>query len=457
MMLLFSAVVGVLLALSSTAFYLRFERVVRDQLDRRLRETATPVIVDLIADPEEKDVNTLNIPDEYFEVLDPSGRVLQSSVNLPSPLPVVLSGTDPGSAVFQTFEIPKTGTLRTAIIPFIAGKQAMWFVVAQPTRDVESALASLRGFGLVFFPASLLVTAAISWFYTTRSLRPIAELTEQASLMIRQLPPASSSPVPDIGNEDELRLLGATFNLLFDRLHAVVGQLRQFVSDASHELRTPLSVLRGETELLLARPRTTAEYERAVRIMDAELKKLSRIVDGLFTLSMADAGQLRLEEEPVYLEDVLEEACAMVAPLARHKEIRIERSLQHDVFLNGDATFLRQLFVIFLENAVKYSSSGSRIVVQLTADTEIRVRIQDEGVGIAKEHLPRIFERFFRVAQTGSMETQSGGLGLAIAQAIVQAHRGTIECESQPGVGSAFTVRLPLAGEMKEAGVLEGK
>jgi signal transduction histidine kinase len=213
------------------------------------------------------------------------------------------------------------------------------------------------------------------------------------------------------------------------------------VSDASHELRTPLSVLQGETELLLARPRSATEYEGAARVMDSELKKLTRIVDGLFTLSMADAGQLRIAPEPLYLEEVLEESCGLAAPLANHKKIHIERNLQHDVLFNGDATFLRQLFLIFIDNAIKYSPAGTRVRVTLTKKDDVRVCFQDQGIGIAKDDIPRIFERFFRAAP--SNETQSGGLGLAIAQAIVRAHNGSIECESEPGSGSIFTVRLP--------------
>jgi signal transduction histidine kinase len=124
-------------------------------------------------------------------------------------------------------------------------------------------------------------------------------------------------------NPDELHRLSVTFNDLFDRLHSVLAQLRQFVSDAAHEIRTPLSILRGETELLLAKPRTTEEYEKAVRIIDSELKKLSRMVDGLFTLSMADGGQLRIATEPLYLRG-LEDACAL--PLRWQSTSRFNRN-----------------------------------------------------------------------------------------------------------------------------------
>jgi Signal transduction histidine kinase len=259
--------------------------------------------------------------------------------------------------------------------------------------------------------------------------------------MIEKLGEAS---LPGKAGADEVDVLAATFNQLFVRLETVIGQLRQFVSDASHELRTPLSVLRGETELLLTRPRSAGEYETAIRIVEAELKKLSHIVDGLFTLSMADAGQLRIAPESVYLEEVLEETCTLATPLANGKEIRIEKELQADVLFTGDAAFLRQLFFIFIDNAIKYSPSGTRLKVRLESDKDIRVRFEDQGIGIASELLPRIFERFFRVSQTGSSDTQSGGLGLAIAQAIVRAHRGSIDCESKPGLGSTFIISFPL-------------
>jgi signal transduction histidine kinase len=206
-----------------------------------------------------------------------------------------------------------------------------------------------------------------------------------------------------------------------------------------------LSVLRGETELLLSRPRRTDEYEQALRIMEGELKTMGRIVEGLFTLSMADAGQLKFSPEPVYVDDVLEESIALATPLAQSRSIRIEKSLQHGVVLPGDAAFLRQLFLIFIDNAIKYSPAERLLRVSLVTGSEIRVCFEDQGIGIAKEHLRLIFERFFRVANPDDVETQSGGLGLAIAQAIVRAHGGSIECRSELGIGSVFTVRLPLS------------
>jgi signal transduction histidine kinase len=221
--------------------------------------------------------------------------------------------------------------------------------------------------------------------------------------------------------------------------------LRQFVTDASHELRTPIAVLHGETELLLSKPRTAEEYQKTLAIFDDELKKLTRMVEGLFTLSIADAGQLHLQAEPLYINEVLEEACALVNSRARRKGIAIRRQLDLEFPYTGDEAFLHQLFLIFLDNAIKYSPEQSVLHVTLTqADTTIRVCFQDDGVGISSEHLPFIFERFYRAAPSTAGDSHSGGLGLAIAQAIVRAHGGSIECASEVGVGSRFTVVLPL-------------
>src|SRR2546422_5241321 len=283
---------------------------------------------------------------------------------------------------------------------------------------------------------------AISAWYVGRSLRPVAELTRQAAQMterIRGSSPEASDPgetrqrpVPPSSPQDELRRLASTFNQLCERPDVPLQQLRQFVSGASHDLRTPLSVLRGETELLLSEPRTTEEYQKTLQVIDGELKKLSRIVEGLFTLALADAGQLRLASEPVYLNEVLEETCALVSARARAKGIAIERNLKEELPYFGDEAFLRQLFLIFLENAVKYSPPNTRVRVDLEKmDGMTRVRFEDQGVGIPPEHLPHIFERFYRAAKPEAGEAQSGGLGLSIAQAIARAHGGTIECRSE--------------------------
>jgi signal transduction histidine kinase len=225
-----------------------------------------------------------------------------------------------------------------------------------------------------------------------------------------------------------------------------VQQLQLFVSDAAHEIRTPLAILRGETQLLLAQPRGVLEYQQTLTALDGELATMGRIVEGLFTLSMADSGQLKIVGDKVYLHEILDEACGIVAPLAREKQITIETSDWKEQPLVGDQTMLRQLFLILIENAIKYSAPQTTIQVNLDiVQDQPTVTIQDQGMGIAPDDLPHVFKRFYRAAPQTSGESRSGGLGLAIAEAIITAHHGTICCQSTVGVGSIFTVSFTAA------------
>lgn len=451
MMLLFCFTVGVLLLGSYAAFYFAARTVVRTQLDHRMSEAAGLLAADLNSDPDDADILVMDIPDEYFETVGASGNVAALSKNLHGhAIPWNPNSEDP-----VTVRDSSLGVLRVHSTPVRHGGTQETLLLAMPMRETDQTLAGLRDLLFVLFPCSLLIVGAVAAWYVGRSLHPVSELTRQTSQMadrvkvagpgvIASRPPRDALPLAVANRDDELGRLADAFNKLFVCMEGAVGQLRQFVSDASHELRTPLSVLQGETELLLKEPRPPAEYRNALEVIDGELKKLSRIVEGLFTLAIADAGQLRLAREPLYLNETLEEACALVTPRARNKGIAIERRLSEEVPYVGDEAFLRQLFLIFLDNSLKYSADAKPVRVGMAlANGHIQVKFEDQGIGIAAEHLPHVFERFYRAPQMDSTEAQSGGLGLAIAQAIVRAQGGSIECVSEPGAGSTFTISLP--------------
>jgi len=447
MMLLFCTVVGVLLAASYLAFWGLLAHAVHTQLNRQLLETARPIIADMVSEPDAKDINRLDLPGEFFELLDQNGHVFQRSKNLAAPMKLNglnLAGSRP---TFGIADLENGETVRVALIPFQQGNQARILAVAIPTFGTNRVLDNFGGVALLLFPLSLLVTAGISALYVGRSLAPIKELTRHAALMAKRVTNRQGfwTPLPLAAPHDELGRLAQTFNHLLKSVDSAVLQLRQFVTDASHELRTPLAVLHGETELLLSKPRSAEEYRQTLCVFDEEFKKLTRIVEGLFTLSMADAGQLHLVREPLYINEVLEEACALAASRARAKNISIVRALNQELACTGDEAFLHELFLIFLDNAIKYSPDGTciRVMLEIRGGT-IQLRFQDQGIGISPEHMPLIFDRFYRAAPLNSGDAQSGGLGLAIAQAIAIAQGGTIECESTVGVGSTFTVNLPM-------------
>jgi two-component system, OmpR family, sensor kinase len=449
MMILFCLVVGVFLLGTCAVIYSIFASELRLQLDRRLSEAGVPMVEDLAANPPDEDVFRLDLPDEYLELLDASGQPLNMSKNWREhPISVGALIFPEGKPVFRTVQ-GAGGPLRMELIPFMLVNRPVVLAIAGPTRDVDIVLKNFRKVLIVLIPLSLLLMGAISAWYVGRSLSPIAELTRHAAQLAQSLsdPRHAEMKAPrlSMASQDELGRLAATFNDLFARVNAVLQQLRQFVSDASHELRTPLAVLQGETELLLSERREPEEYQKTLAVIHGELRHLSRIVEGLFTLSMADAGQLRTANDPLYINEVLEEACEIAIPVGRAKAIRIEQNLEADVATTGDESFLRDLFLVFLENAVKYSPPNTRIKVSLnrTKDSVI-VRFEDQGFGIAAEHLPHVFERFYRAAGQDGAEGRSGGLGLAIAQAIVNAHRGSIDLQTELGRGSIFTVTLPL-------------
>lgn len=448
MMILFCSVVGVLLAASYLAFWVLLDHEVTVQLDRQLLETARPLIADIMTEPNAQDVSRLDIPGEFFETLTPDGQIQQRSKNLAAPID--LRGLSPAVSkpTFGTAAIESDASIRVALIPYRHGTQTSILAVAISTQGTNGVLESFGKVALILFPLSLLLTAGISAFYVGRSLAPISALTEQAALMTKRVTNREGfwSPLEVASPHDELGRLAQTFNHLLHSVDSAVLQLRQFVTDASHELRTPLAVLHGETELLLSKSRSAEDYRQTLCMFDDEFKKLTRIVEGLFTLSMADAGQLHLCCEPLYINEVLEEACSLLNSRAHSRNITLVRNLKEEIYYFGDEAFLHQLFVIFLDNAIKYSSRDTEIRVSLEkSDGAIRARFQDQGIGISSDNLPFIFERFYRAAPSSSGEAQSGGLGLAIAQAIVRAQGGVIECESELGVGSTFTIILPVA------------
>jgi signal transduction histidine kinase len=462
MMVLFCAVVGLFLVCTYAIIYSIFSSELRGQLDKQLNEAGVPMVEDLADNPPDEDVFRLPLRDEYLALLDKSGNPLNMSQNWKQhPLDVGPLNFQADQPIYRTVS-GNQGTLRLELIPFVLVGRPVVLAIAGPTRDTDAVLRMFRGMLIVLLPASLICIVAISTWYVGRSLSPISELTSQAARLTEIVSDSrhanATPPRITVNSHDELGQLAATFNELFARVLAVVRQLRQFVSDASHELRTPLSVLQGETELLLSERRAPQEYDRNLQVILSELRHLSRIVEGLFTLSMADAGQLRIATNSVFINEALEEACEMAAPFARTKGIRISQQLEEDIPFSGDETLLRDLFLIFLENAVKYSPADTTIGVNLHQQNgTVFAEFADQGIGIAAEHLPHIFDRFYRAAPLQTTDTRSGGLGLAIARAIVAAHGGRIDVQTAPGHGSTFTVVLPLTGALAATSEIGGR
>jgi signal transduction histidine kinase len=228
-------------------------------------------------------------------------------------------------------------------------------------------------------------------------------------------------------------------------VEAALDQMRRFVADASHELRTPAAILRTRAEVALQRARTVEEYASTVAGMQREAERLGGIVEGLLLLASADAGRLAVRRERLYLDDVLVEAAAAVRTLAAPRGTKVELAGFDEAPILGDPDLVRQLVIIVLENAIKYTPEGGLVEAGVSApDGVCRLRVHDSGPGIPAEVLPHVYERFYR-ADPARARTGGAGLGLSIARAIADTHGAGIRIESAPTAGTTVTITFPRA------------
>ncbi len=295
-----------------------------------------------------------------------------------------------------------------------------------------------------------------SFWLADRAMRPVKTITHAA----RIIGETDLSMRLNLHSKDELGELADTFDQMLARLQIAFERQRQFIADASHELRTPLTIVELETSRALGNRRTPAEYERALTVIHSENQFMIRMVNNLLTLTRMDAGQIALKKEPLDLSDVTLEVIERLAPLAAKSQVNLSAGELPEVFVYGDRQYLAQMITNLVENAIKYiTGPEKRVQVEtgsdLAADAPLAwVRVTDSGPGIAPEHLPRVFDRYYQVdrARTrpangdqDASESSSGtGLGLAIAQWIARSHIGEIHVHSEVGRGSTFQVTLPL-------------
>ncbi len=221
---------------------------------------------------------------------------------------------------------------------------------------------------------------------------------------------------------------------------------QQFVSDASHELRTPLAVMQAHAELMLRHPGHTIEEDsQHVSTVLQEARRMSKLVGGLLTLARSDAGQLELDRKPVRLDRIVQDSVEKMQMLAEVKNLIIQTEIEASVPLEADEDRLHQLLVIVLDNAIKYTPEGGliRVACRKLAHT-VHVEIEDTGIGIAPDQLPRVFDRFYRSDKARTRQEGGTGLGLAIAQWIVERHGGKIRIESRLSVGTTVYMALPI-------------
>jgi signal transduction histidine kinase len=226
-----------------------------------------------------------------------------------------------------------------------------------------------------------------------------------------------------------------------------MDQMRRFMADAAHELRTPITLLRTRAEVAVEQDRDPARDAAVFRAIERETARLGDIVGELLTLARADAGERPVAREPLYLDDAVAGAVDAARALAEHKHVALEVGTFGEARITGDAALVRQLLLIVLDNAIKFTPGGGRVRLDVSAaDGRATVLVTDTGVGIPADQLPHVFERFYR-ADPARRHADGAGLGLAIARWIAEAHGARIDITSTPGSGTRVTIAFPLLSE----------
>jgi len=322
-----------------------------------------------------------------------------------------------------------------------------WVQAAMAMEEIERP-ARERWIRLLFAAVlSAVLFGGVVWSSSRqgRSLNASAAVAEQLPLdrlAVTRLPEPADDP-------ESRRLVRACNRLLEKVAEAHLAQQR-FVADAAHELRTPLTILRGEIQVALREPKNHPFLLDTLRSGLDEAVHLSRLVDSLLTLARADAGQATVVNQLVTVEPVIRSTLETLEPLATGHQVRLEFKADGEIraaIIRGDAVALERILRNLVENAVKHSPTAHAVLVTLSATADrVRILVTDQGIGIPPEHLPKLFDRFYRVDAARRRTEGGAGLGLAIVKTLVEAQGGKVSIHSEIGEGSTFTVDLPRAG-----------
>lgn len=354
----------------------------------------------------------------------------------------------------RTETVKRTGakgeTYMVRMGPYGGANRQYFAAIGLPTSDTERVPARMMGVYLVSAPVMLLAIGVLGWFAAGRALAPLqrvvlaAQTVSGGNLSLR---------IERLGTGDELDELIETFNGMMERLEANFEQMRRFSMDASHELRTPLTAIRGQLEVALLTAKTTGDFRRAIGTALEDVERLGRIVQSLLQLAQAEAGQIRLNPEPEVLAEIAARQVARFRPLAESRGQTLELEADAGCITAVDRLQMERLLDNLLSNAVKYTQEGGRIVVRVRREgREAVIEVADNGPGIGEQHMPHLFEKFYRVREGEKTAGRGVGLGLAFVQWIARAHGGRVSVKSEVGKGSTFEVRLPAQEEAGASG-----
>jgi len=319
-------------------------------------------------------------------------------------------------------------------------------VVGADLEPIDEELEFLRGILGYVVPIALVIAALGGSFLARKSLAPVVAMAGRARRIgVENL----SERLPVANPRDELGHLAETFNELLGRLEASLIQHRQFMADASHELRTPVTTTRTAAAVALQQQhRDEAEYRDTLKIVEEQAERLSRVVDDMFTLARADAGNYPVRRTPMYLDEVIDEVIRAARVVAGTKSVSVDANVVASAAYTGDEELIRRMVANLVDNAVRHTPDGTTVRVELDeTDTGYAIAVKDQGPGIPADIRAQIFERFFRADTSRRRSAQDGaGLGLALARWIARAHGGDVVLARSSPSGSTFVASLPDRG-----------
>lgn len=444
--LLYSTLVGGILLIFGGAVYVLITVLLLNQVDDTLASTATKII-QVTQVNSSGEINTIALPldmtstayvqlwgtDNKLKISSPTISALKTSLDL--------AGLRYGRPIYRENTIDNVH-LRVLSVPLHVGSHKVGILqVAVNLGVVDTARNGLLDTFL--FSALVAVTLAGigSWIALGQTLAPLASVIETAEAINRADDLSRRIPYNGPSN-DEIGSLIESFNQTLERLETLFTSQQRLLADVSHELRTPLTVIKGNVDLMR---RMKQLDEESLTSIDQEAGRLTRLVGGLLLLAQAESGKLSLSMRPVELDTLLLEVFQEMRVLAGTK-VHMKMADIDQVQITGDRDRLKQVLLNLVGNAIQYTPQGGDVFMGLAKiGDQVRIIVRDTGPGIPAEDLPFIFERFYRAEKSRTRSKTSGfGLGLSIAQWIVENHGGAIKVESKEGAGTTFAIWLPL-------------
>ncbi len=463
----YSGVLALVLVLFAFATYSFLAAQIRQLTEENLRELAGGFVNTVereYTDTEDDDEETartksekindaigeaadeLRLRDYQIFVFDREGKSIVASKDFLNKYHLSASDLPKDSETFSEFTDDENHSFRIFAEKFSPGGEIYRLLVAYSLKDQSEFLRKVKTTFSIIVPLALLLASFGGYFLARKSLSPVVAMSETASqISAKNLHNERLA----VGNEhDELGKLARSFNDLLQRLDDAFTNQRRFMADASHELRTPIAIVRGESEVTLSKKtRTPEDYRESFAIVQAESKRMTVLVEDLFTLARADAGQVSLIKKDFYLDELLQECVRAVKSLAEKREISITLEAETEMPFHADEELLRRLFLNLLDNAIKFTPPKGLVKIHAGVEENFySVTVSDTGNGISTDDQPHIFERFYRADKARSRdENESGaGLGLSIALWISEAHEGTLVLQKSDTSSSTFLVKLPV-------------